>query len=113
MRSTYLSSLDEKQRNDFMRRLYESQGKVCFICESPMDLAIQKNSLQIDHIEPLRVGGKDHPENFALTHSSCNESKQASNLRVARLLAKFDKIKAKAEKAGKISATLADSLEDN
>jgi len=110
MRSAYLSSLNENQRNDLMQKLFESQGKICFICEDVIDLNIHKNSLEIDHIEPLQSGGKDHPENFALAHSSCNESKQASDLRVARHLARFDKIKARAEKDGKISATLADLL---
>jgi hypothetical protein len=46
----------------------------------------------------------------ALAHSSCNESKQASDLRVARLLARFDKLKINVEKEGRISTTLADLL---
>lgn len=110
MRSAFLASLTDAQKDQLRRKLFESQGEVCFICEEPIDLTIHKNALEIDHIEPLQARGKDHPENFALAHSSCNESKQASDLRVARLLARFDKIKAKVEKEGQISTTLADLL---
>lgn len=90
--SLYLRRLSNEDRDDLDKKLHESQSGNCFICGQKVDLALHAGGLDIDHIEPISAGGKDGPENFALTHESCNRSKQASDLRVARVLATFSSL---------------------
>ena len=96
--SIYLSKLSSEQREDLKRRLLERQNGVCFICEESIDLALQRDALEIDHIVPIASDGKDEENNFALTHEFCNRTKSASDLRVARVMAKFAKIEEAANK---------------
>ena len=92
MPSLYLSRLSNQDRDLLVQRLHESQNGNCFICGQDVDLVLHAGSFDIDHIEPITAGGKDGPENFALAHDSCNRSKQASDLRVARVLASFNNL---------------------
>jgi HNH endonuclease len=108
--SLFLSRLNAEQRNELVARLYEMQRGICFICEQPIDLAIHAGSLDIDHVEPLSAGGKDDEANLAITHDSCNRSKQASDLRVARVLARFASIQEEVRASDGRGANLSDIL---
>lgn len=98
MASKYLSKLNNLERNELIDKLWNIQNGICFISENPIDLKIHKDSLDIDHIIPSKLGGKDDPSNFALTFSSANRSKQASDLKLARILERFRKINVATQK---------------
>lgn len=108
--SKYLSALTEPQRHDLEHRLLSRQNGRCFICDDLIDLTLHAGQLDIDHIDPLAEDGLDAENNFALTHASCNRSKGASDLRVARRLAEFEKLQQSAHKDGKRGANLGDIL---
>ena len=81
------------EKKELERRLMNTQQGKCFICEKLIDIKLQNKSVDIDHVIPIKTGGHDDPSNFDLTHFSCNRSKQASDLRVARVLAEFNDIR--------------------
>lgn len=109
-RSKHLSGLSAEARADLEHRLHESQGGKCFLCGEEIDLAVHRGSLDIDHIEPLQGGGPDDERNFALTHDSCNRSKGASHLEVARALNTLEQLHDRAREEGRPGANLGDVL---
>src|SRR3954451_12325643 len=110
MASLFLSRLTADERKGLVARLHEAQGGDCFICEKPIDLVVHGGSVDIDHVEPISLGGKDDETNFALAHDSCNRSKQASDLRIARILARFEQIQEEVRASDARGANLSDIL---
>ena len=92
MTSSFLTRLKSDERMKLIKQLWEIQDGKCFICEEPIDLILHSDQLEIDHVIPSKLGGKDDPSNFALTFAFANRSKQASDLKLARILHRFKKI---------------------
>jgi len=111
-KSQYLVRLTKSQYSDLIKKLWNTQKEKCFICEDPIDLKLHEDEVDIDHVKPLELDGPDDETNFGLTHFSCNRSKGVSDIRVARILKKFDKLKDKCEKEGRIP-NLDDILKSN
>lgn len=108
MSSLYLYRQSAESRQELVTQLHELQEGNCFICNKDIDL--QLHNPEIDHIEPTSSGGKDGPDNFALTHPECNRTKLASHLRVARVLASFADLSERVSSSSNRSATLHDVL---
>jgi len=108
--SKYLAGLDAEQRAKLEQKLLSRQSGRCFICDDPIDLVLHKGQLDIDHIDPLAEQGLDAENNFAITHASCNRSKGAANLQIARRLAEFERLQEQAQEAGRRGANLGDVL---
>lgn len=79
------------ERETLAATLGQIQGGRCFICEQPLDLELQE--WDIDHIIPRAKGGKDDQNNFAIVHRSCNRKKLDADLRVARCMARYERVK--------------------
>ena len=105
------ASITAEQRADLQVRLLELQSGKCYICDEPIDLEIHNGSLDIDHIESFIEGGANEANNYALTHQSCNRSKGAMDVRVARRVKEMEKLHQQARHAGNRGANLNDVLE--
>jgi hypothetical protein len=107
--SIYLSRLTSQKREQLEISLWERQSKKCFLCDELIDLDLHPE-VHVDHIIPIVHQGADDPINFALMHGVCNEKKGATNLDVARRLARFEKIYSRAKKESQRGANLDDIL---
>jgi hypothetical protein len=113
MSSIYLNKLSVEDRKNLVAELHTIQNGKCFITAEPIDLVIHKNALDIDHVIPTKMGGKDEKSNFALTFSSANRAKQASDLNLARIIHSFIKVQENLKKKEDRSPNLDDVLKLN
>lgn len=108
MNSKFLSQLSSEEYAELTKELHTIQNATCYICGKSIDLDLHKTN--IDHIIPLANKGKDDKNNFALTHESCNKSKQDANLTIARSLYKLKFIQDDVQKRENRLASLKDLL---
>ncbi|HHT22378.1 MAG TPA: HNH endonuclease [Bacteroidales bacterium] len=108
MASKFLKSLTDQEYKDLTTKLFNIQNGICYICQQEIDLQIQNTN--IDHIIPLANKGKDSEDNFALTHETCNKSKQDANLTIARVLHRLKHIQEDINSKETRAASLKDVL---
>lgn len=99
-----------ESRERLIQRLLEIQGGKCFIGEEPLDPAIGR--LEIDHIIPRAKGGKDDDNNKAVVCEFHNRNKADSDLRVARCMARYERIKDRYSTTGPNRPNLGDFLSE-
>lgn len=97
-------------RAELITRLLAQQNHRCFICEELLDPAI--HSIHVDHIIPRAKGGKDDENNYAATHEACNLSKLDSDLRIARCMARYERVKERYAPKGPNRPNLGDFLQE-
>ena len=112
MTSQYLSKLSREERNSLIKELWTIQKGKCFISGKDIDLDLHKEQLDIDHIIPLQNNGRDSKENFALTFSSANRSKQAADLNLARVICHYYDIVNLLQRTENRNPNLSDILSD-
>ena len=64
MGSLYLNQLNTDSRKSLIVELLGTQGGKCFICEKKLDPHLHGATIDIDHVQPLKTGGKDDPSDF-------------------------------------------------
>ncbi|MCY0897576.1 MAG: HNH endonuclease signature motif containing protein [Firmicutes bacterium] len=82
----------------------------CFICDEALDPSIDE--IHIDHVIPRAKGGKDDPNNYAVTHAHCNLHKLDADLRIARSLSRYERLKDRYASQGPNRPNLGDFLTD-
>ncbi|MEM2153791.1 MAG: HNH endonuclease signature motif containing protein [Nitrososphaeria archaeon] len=97
-------------RFEMAKKLSESQGGRCFICNR--NIFLESDGWEIDHIIPRAAGGKDEPNNLAVVHVECNRKKLDSDLRVARCMFRYEEITEKYASRGFNHPNLGDFLEE-
>lgn len=95
-------------RSDLTQKLLKQQKYCCFICERPIDTGVDE--IEIDHIVPRARGGRDDENNYAATHQSCNRKKSDADLRIARCMALYERIKEEHAPKGHNRPNLGDFL---
>lgn len=103
-----IDEMPEEEKRNLSQRLWEVQGKVCFLCED--EIKLEADQVEIDHIIPLADDGPDEESNWALMHAECNNKKRAQNLQLAKAKMKFEKIKRKYDGAVTTAQILAEFL---
>jgi 5-methylcytosine-specific restriction endonuclease McrA len=76
-------SMNGDQRRSRIRRLVERDGCRCWICDEPIDLALDPGDARarsLDHIHPWSLRGSNDLSNLRLAHRDCNTARDREPL---------------------------------
>ena len=79
-RNRYIKAWTPESKTITLRKLYERDNGVCWLCGKQCDYDADSNSNNypsIDHVIPIARGGKDEWNNIRLAHRLCNSFKWA------------------------------------
>jgi len=66
----------EKGYEDIVNKLLKRQDGKCAMCKTRFD---HDHRMEIDHIIPRTLGGKDSMDNYQLLHNWCHDTKTAKD----------------------------------
>jgi hypothetical protein len=111
------SKLDDLSPDEYaalIRKLLQSQERVCYVCRKEINLAV--NQVDIDHIISLDHGGPDSESNWGLTHRECNRAKGSRDLQLQRYLYRLkehvEKYTNMPAQSGVLNFTLREALQE-
>ena len=58
------------RRRAIRRAVLRAHGRICWICKQPF---IANEKITMDHVKPVKYGGKFEPSNLRPAHRDCNE----------------------------------------
>ena len=77
------NALTEESKTINVKRLYERDNGICWICGGRCDIGADSNANEypsIDHVVPVSMGGKDEWSNIKLAHRICNSRRGTKSI---------------------------------
>ena len=84
-----LRKLPEGEREGAWEKLKQKSGKVCHLCEQPLPPDLM--NVDVDHVIARAAGGETKLSNLYLAHASCNRSRGALTVGLAKPVIKFSR----------------------
>jgi 5-methylcytosine-specific restriction endonuclease McrA len=71
--------IDERLTREDLEAVLMAQGHTCILCGDPFGEQESKR-MNLDHIEPLHAGGKNHKDNVRFVCETCHDRKNSGEV---------------------------------